>query len=136
MDFSLIKNYKDLKEFLKESRWQTFEDLIGFIFEENGFKVQVGFVKVLNGRVKRQYDVLAENFKYLFVIDCKFWDSNRYKSSALKNAAETHVERCKHLETDKKIIPLIVTSNQEDIDFYEEVAIVPVNKLNSFLRDY
>lgn len=136
MDFIKIKSYKDLRKFLDDSRWQTFEELVGFVFEENGFEVEVGLVKILNGKVKRQYDVIAENFKYMFVVDCKFWDKNRYKSSALRDAAETHIERCKHLETDKKIVPLIITSNQEDINFHKGVAIVPISKLNGFLRGY
>ena len=134
--FDLIKSFDDLKEFLANSRWQTFEEFVGYIFEENDYDVKVNYVKMLYGRVRRQYDVIAENFNYLFVVDCKFWSKNRYKSSALKNAAETHIERCKHLETDKKIIPLIVTSNNEDIFYHEDVFIVPVDKLNLFLRDY
>lgn len=136
MDFSSIKNYKSLKEFLEDSKWQSFEELVGYIFQENGFNTKVNFVKMLQGRIRRQYDVLAENFKYLFVVECKHWGIGRYKSNALKNAAETHLERCKYLDTSKKIIPLLVTSNNEDIQFHKDVAIVSVDKLNSFLKDY
>ena len=133
MDFSEIKDYESLGEFLDKSSWQNFEKLVGYVFEQNDYKVKVNFVKMLQGRIRRQYDVIAENFKNLFVVDCKMWGNGRYKSSALKDAAETHVERCKHLETDKEIVPLIVTSNNEDVQFHEEVVIVPIDKLNNFL---
>ncbi len=134
--FDSVQDYDSLKNFLDDSRWQTFEDFVGYIFEENGFDVKINFVKMLFGRIRRQYDVIAENFNFVFVVDCKFWSNGRYKNSALKNAAETHIERCKHIETNKKIIPLIVTSNNENIQSHEEVTIVPVDKLNLFLRDY
>ena len=136
MDFNSIKDYESLKEFLDNSRWQTFEDFVGYIFEENSFEVKINLVKMLNGKIRRQYDVLAENFNYLFVIDCKFWSNGRYKNSALRSAAETHVERCKHIETEKEIVPLIVTSNNEEIICHEGVFVVPVSSLNNFLKDY
>ena len=136
MDFDSIKSHDDLKKFLSESKWQTFEQLVGHIFEMNDFSVDINFVKMLHGRVRRQYDVIAKDLRYLFVVDCKMWAGNRYKSSALKNAAETHIERCKHLESDKEIVPIIVSLNNEDVDWHEGVPIVPVHKLNSFLRNY
>jgi len=88
MEILDIKNLQSLNEFLINIKWQSFEELVEYIFEENGFKNKGGFVKVFKNKKRRQYDLLAEDFSRLFIIDCKKWSGNRYKSNALRNAIE------------------------------------------------
>lgn len=130
-----INSLEDLEKLSVEVKWQYFEKLVGWVFEQNNFSVQVNKVFVLSGK-RRQFDVIAERFNDIFIIDCKKWKGNRYKSSALKKAIEKHIERCELFPTEKKKIPLIVTLMQEDIQEVNNVKIVPIDKLNVFINDY
>ena len=130
-----VKSLEDLDKLSKEVKWQYFEKLVGWIFEQNGFDVQVNKVAVY-GKTKRQYDVIAERFGKMFIVDCKKWGGNRYKSAALRKAVEKHLERCGLIETGKEKIPIIVTLLTEDITEDSGVPIVPICKLNSFINQY
>ena len=136
MNFENLNSINDLIKFCKENNWQDFEKLVSFIFEKNGFLVDCSIVKVFNKK-KRQYDVIAKDNEKVVLVDCKKWAGNRYKSSALKTAVKKHLERCEFYKnfTEKEVIPLIVTEFQEDILFFEDVPIVPVEKLNRFLGE-
>ena len=131
MDFSEIKSSADLERISKGGRWQNFEQLAAFIFEENGFKAKVNVVKMF-GKKRRQYDVLAEKGNKLYAVDCKRWSGSRYRLSAIKTAVKKHKERCIRLEG--AAIPLIVTLIEEEIQTYKDVPIVPMQKLNAFLQ--
>ena len=48
MEFEEIKSINDLDKISKEVKWQNFEKLTAFIFEENGFNTKVNVVKVFN----------------------------------------------------------------------------------------
>ena len=132
-----VRTMRELESIGSRMKWQFFERLVGFVFEQNGYEVTVGAVKK-GGGVKRQYDVIAESPRYIFAADCKRWTGNRYKESQLRAAAGKQTERCMLLkrETDKGIIPLIVTLMPEGISIHGGVPIVPFEKLNTFLNSW
>jgi hypothetical protein len=122
-------------------KWQFFEKLAAFVFEQNDYEVSMGIVKKFgckNRFSKRQYDIIAENPRHVFAVDCKRWTGRRYKSSQLRVAAEKHIERCILLKRDseKEIIPLIVTLMQEGMVVHDGVPIVPIEMLNTFLNTW
>lgn len=136
MEFNQIASAEDVLSVGRESSWQDFERLVGFIFEENGFDVSVNVVKVFKrGKKKkrRQYDVVAKKPGVLLVVDCKKWAGNRYRLGGIKSAVSLHRERTRLL--DRKGVPLIVTLIEEEISVHDGVTIVPVEKLNSYLRE-
>lgn len=132
-----VRTMSDLESLGPRMKWQYFERLVGFVFERNAFDVNVGVVKK-GGGWKRQYDVIAENPRYIFAADCKRWTGRRYKDSQLRAAADKQTERCMLLkgETEKGIIPLIVTLMPEGIVIHGGVPIVPFEKLNTFLNSW
>ena len=132
MEFNEIKTIEDLDKISREVKWQNFEKLTAFIFEENRFKVKVNVVKVFDKK-RRQYDVIAEKDNKIILIDCKKWSGNRYRLSALKKAVKLHKERCSFYS--KNAVPLIVTLVEEEIKFHDDMAIVPIGKLNSFINE-
>jgi Holliday junction resolvase len=136
MNFEDIKSIEDLEKVSKAVVWQNFERLVSFIFEENGFQVKTNMVKTFN-RKRRQYDVIAKKNNEIFLVECKKWAGNRARLSALKAAIEKHKERTEFYKnlTKEHAIPIIVTLIEEEIKFYEEVPIVPISKLNSFLNE-
>lgn len=134
MNFENIKSIEALEKVSKEIVWQNFERLAAFIFEENGFQVKTNTVKTLNKK-RRQYDVIAKKNSQTFLVECKKWSGNRYRLSAIKRAVVQHKERTEFYKntSGEDAIPIIVTLIEEEIEFYEEVPIVPILKLNSFL---
>ena len=126
-----ISSLEDLQKLSQEVKWQYFEKLVGWVFEQNDFSVKVNYV---SKNPKRQYDVLAEKFNKIFLVDCKKWKGKRYKSTQLKYAVEKHIERCSLFPTEKEKSPIIVTLMDEDITEHSGVPIVPIQKLNSFLN--
>ncbi len=136
MNFEDIKNHKDLQKVSKEVIWQNFERLTAFIFEKNNFQVETGRVKTSN-KMRRQYDVIAKRKDKTFLVECKKWSSNRYRLSALRTAAKKHNERSEFYRrlTNERVIPIIVTLIEEDILLCEDIPIVPIFKLNSFINE-
>ncbi len=131
-----ILGEKLLKNELKSDiKWQYFEKLVAFVFEKNNFETRQNvLIKFSEG--KRQFDVIAERFDELFLIECKKWSGNRYKTADLRKAVDNHLERCRLFseKENKKAVPLIVTLLEEEINNQEGVPIVSIDKLNLFIN--
>lgn len=136
MSFEDIKTIDDLERVSKEVVWQNFEILVGFIFEANNFQININKVRTFNKK-RRQYDVIAKKNGKTYLVECKKWAGNRYRLSALKKAIEKHKERTEFYRnlSGENSIPIIVTFVEEDIKFYEDMPIVPVLRLNSFISE-
>jgi protease II len=136
MDFEDIKSIQDLQRVSRENVWQNFERLAAFIFEKNNFQVKINVIKTRNKK-RRQYDVVARRGDKTFLIECKKWAGNRYRLSALKAAIEKHKERVEFYRdiTNEDAAPIVVTLIEEEIKFYEDMPIVPIFKLNSFINE-
>jgi hypothetical protein len=135
-EFEDIRSIEDLEMVSETTIWQNFERLTAFIFEKNDFTVNVNTVKTGN-RKKRQYDVISWKDNQTFLVECKKWAGSRYRLSALKKAVEQHKERTAFYENimNEDTIPVVVTLVEEEIHVYEGVPIVPILKLNSFIRE-
>lgn len=136
MNFEDIRTVDDLERVSKEVVWQNFERLVGFIFEANNFQVNINKVKTLNKR-RRQYDVIAKKNDQTYLIECKKWSGDRYRLSAIKKAIEKHKDRTEFYRnlTGENAIPILVTFIEEDVKFHEDVPIVPILRLNSFINE-
>jgi hypothetical protein len=136
MNFEDIKSHDDLQKVSTEVVWQNFERLTAFIFEKNNFLVETGRVKTFN-KMKRQYDVIAKIRGKTFLVECKKWSSNHYRLSALRSAVRKHKERAEFYKrlTSEYTIPIIVTLIEEDIQLCEDVPIIPIFRLNSFINE-
>ena len=135
-EFEDIRSIEDLEMVSETTIWQNFERLAAFIFEKNNFTVNVNTVKTRNKK-KRQYDVISRKDNQTFLVECKKWAGSRYRLSALKKAVEQHKERTAFYENimNEDTIPVVVTLVEEEIHVYEGVPIVPILKLNSFIRE-
>lgn len=125
MQFS---NADEVEEFLKTTNWQSFEQLVGHIFEQHGFDSKVNTVKVFEN-TKRQYDVIAERYGKTYAIECKKWKKSCY--SKIVDAVEKHEERSRRINAS----PIIVTLINEDVRKEGNTFIVPIFELNDFLRN-
>ncbi len=125
-----IKTLDELEKLVRKVKWQWFEKLVAFVFEQNDFSVNEKRVIVFDNKTKRQYDVIAEKFGKIWLIECK-----KQKNLNFNQAIKKHLERCEIYKnkTKKTIVPLIVTMNQE---MEAEIPIVPLLKLNTFINEY
>lgn len=132
-----INSIEELEKMSKRMKWQYFEKLVAFIFEKNDFSVKQNAVLKF-GKEKRQFDVIAERFDDLFLIECKKWSGNRYKTPALRRAVDEHLERSSlFIKKEKRsAIPLIVTLVEEEIKIYQGTPIIPIEKLNLFINSF
>ena len=129
-----IKNgasIEDVSEFLS---WQDFEGLIFLVLEQNGFQVQRNLILT---KPRMEIDVVGVKLGIAVLIDCKHW--KRMSKSALNDIVNKQVERVKsYVEKTESTfaIPVIVTLHQEKVDFINQVPIVPVMQISSFLDEF
>jgi len=122
---------EDVSEFLS---WQNFEELVSRVLDENGFQVQKNLVLT---KPRMEIDVVGVKLGISILIDCKHW--KRMTQSALNDIVNKQVERVKRYveKTDStSAIPAIVTLHQEKVNFVNQVPIVPVMQLSSFLDEF
>ncbi len=124
-----VKTVDELEKLGHGLRWQWFEKLVAFVFEQNDFVVAEKRV-VMFGSTKRQYDVIAEKYGKIWLVECK-----KQKTLNVNAAIKNHQERCLLYseKTGKQTIPLIVTMDQE-LD--AEIPVLPLLKLNTFVNEY
>jgi Holliday junction resolvase-like predicted endonuclease len=140
----------NIEEFVERIDWKEFEKFVREIFSVNKFETFSNF----RFRTKRRFevDIVAAKNDFIFVVDCKEWDRGRNKNSGLKKAAEEQIERACEFQTflsrnpiaqsrfrvdsNAKIIPILVTWYEETISEHERCYIIPVWKLNSYLINH
>ena len=133
-----INSFSDLDKISHAAKWQYFEKLTAFIFDQNGFETMQNVI-VKSKATKRQFDVIAKDNKKTFLIECKKWKSRKEINSSIKSATKKHIERCAfYSEINKKenVIPLVVTLSETETIEHKGVNIVPIMKLNSFLQEF
>ncbi|HLC76815.1 MAG TPA: restriction endonuclease [archaeon] len=129
-----INSVQDLDKISSAVKWQYFEKLVAFIFEQNGFMTAENII-VKDGLQKRQFDVIAKRYGTTYLVECKKWKGKQRMN--VGPAARKHLERCGlyaqvHQE---KIVPLIVTLIDDGIETADGIIIVPIIKLNAWINE-
>ena len=121
---------EDVSEYLT---WRDFEAITGIILEENDFDVTKNLVLT---KPRMEIDVIGKKMNIALLIDCKHWKN--MSKSALDEIVKKQIERVKRYVADEGItaLPVIVTLHQEGTRLVENVPIVPIMKLPSFLDEF
>jgi hypothetical protein len=139
---------KSIFEFLE---WKDFEIIISALFDEMGYSVLSNF-RFKDEFTRYEIDVIAFNFPYLFLIDCKYY---RHPSpSMMRDAASKQIERTEviyemfpvlseelikkltlPLKRELKLYPLIISWKDHNIQFASDIPIIPFNQLSGFLQE-
>ena len=121
---------EDVSEYLT---WRDFESITGLILEEKDFDVTKNLIFT---KPRMEIDVIGKKMDIALLIDCKHWKT--MSKSALDEIVKKQVERVKRYVADESIsaLPVIVTLHQEEIQFVDNVPIVPIMKLSSFLDEF
>ncbi|MFA5333672.1 MAG: hypothetical protein WC376_04200 [Candidatus Nanoarchaeia archaeon] len=116
--------------------WIDFEKFVSQVLELHNFKSFWNVNLTLNG-LRRQFDVVARKGGVVIGIDCKAWNNKRTKKSGLVSSAIKQKERCLLLNDvfGVRAIPLIVTNKEDLCGSFEDINIVPLDRLNSYLLD-
>ena len=121
---------EDVSEYLT---WRDFEALTGLILEEKDFDVTKNLILT---KPRMEIDVIGKKMDIALLIDCKHWKT--MSKSALDEIVKKQIERVKRYVADESMsaLPVIVTLHQEEIQFVDNVPIVPIMKLSSFLDEF
>ena len=121
---------EDVSEYLT---WRDFESLTGLILEEKDFDITKNLILT---KPRMEIDVIGKKMDIALLIDCKHWKT--MSKSALDEIVKKQIERVKRYVADENMsaLPVIVTLHQEEIQFVDNVPIVPIMKLSSFLDDF
>ena len=121
---------EDVSEYLT---WRDFESLTGLILEEKDFDVTKNLILT---KPRMEIDVIGKKMDIALLIDCKHWKT--MSKSALDEIVKKQIERVKRYVADENVsaLPVIVTLHQEEIQFVDNVPIVPIMKLSSFLDEF
>ena len=121
---------EDVSEYLT---WRDFEAITGIVLEENDFDVTKNLVLT---KPRMEIDVIGKKMNLALLIDCKHWKN--MTNSALDEIVKKQIERVKRYVADEGItaLPVIVTLHQEGIQLVDNVPIVPIMKLTSFLDEF
>ena len=128
-----IKLGADVESVSEYLTWQDFESITGLILEKKDFDVTKNLILT---KPRMEIDVVGTKMNIALLIDCKHWKT--MSKSALNEIVKKQVERVKRYVADENMsaLPVIVTLHQEEIQFIENVPIVPIMKLSSFLDEF
>ena len=121
---------EDVSEYIT---WRDFESITGLILEEKDFDVTKNLILT---KPRMEIDVVGIKMDIALLIDCKHWKT--MSKSVLDEIVKKQIERVKRYVADENMsaLPVIVTLHQEEIQFVDNVPIVPIMKLSSFLDDF
>ena len=128
-----IKLGADVEYVSEYLTWQDFESITGLILEKKDFDITKNLILT---KPRMEIDVVGTKMDIALLIDCKHWKT--MSKSALDEIVKKQVERVKRYVTDENMsaLPVIVTLHQEQIQFVDNVPIVPIMKLSSFLDEF
>jgi hypothetical protein len=128
-----IKLGADVESVSEYLNWQDFESITGLILEKKDFDVTKNLILT---KPRMEIDVVGTKMDTAVLIDCKHWKI--MSKSALNDIVKKQIERVKRYVSDENMsaLPVIVTLHQEEIQFIENVPIVPIMKLSSFLDEF
>jgi hypothetical protein len=116
--------------------WHDFELFSSEIMKCHGYNVFTNF-RLKNPR--REIDVIGIKSQNALLVDCKHW--KKKSLSGLKKIVEKQKNRSTLFIQKTKLnienaFPIVLTFLPNNFLFIDNVPIIPVNKLNSFLLDF
>ncbi len=131
---ALIEKGSHIDEVSVSLDWKDFEGLTGEILASKDFAVLKNLILT---KPRMEIDVVGIRLGIAILIDCKHW--KRYSASSLSTAVKKQIARTKHYVSKTPgamAVPVIVTLYQDKINFIENVPIVPIFQLSSFIDEF
>lgn len=131
---ALLEKGSHIDEVSVSLDWKDFEGLTGEILASKDFAVLKNLILT---KPRMEIDVVGIRLGIAILIDCKHW--KRYSASSLSTAVKKQIARTKHYVSKTPgamAVPVIVTLYQDKINFIENVPIVPIFQLSSFIDEF
>ena len=131
-----IRNGADVVKICGKINWHDFELFSSEIMKYHGYRVYTNF-RLKNPR--REIDVIGIKSQKALLVDCKHWKKNSL--SNLEEIVDKQKKRSMLFlqKSNMKIenaFPIILTLLPNEFQFVDDVPIIPIDKLNSFLLDF
>jgi len=143
-----VQQGADFERVCRALGWLEFEEMVSYVFEENGYRVLRRFRFKAEGR-RWEIDVLAIRNPLVVCGECKHWTKG-LGNAAAKKTVETHLEKARVfsesiVETAEEIglrrwrlavvVPIALSLMPAPMRLYRQVPIVSVLELPSFLSE-
>jgi len=143
-----IKSGADFERVCRFLEWNEFENLAAATLEANNFAVRRCFRFKWTQR-RWEIDVLGCREPIIACVDCKHW-RHGWRKSAIMKAVEAQALRTKVLAEalpslqeevglahwrEATLIPIVLSLVPSSLKFYNNVPIVPILQLQSFLNE-
>jgi hypothetical protein len=130
-----IRMGADVEQLSGMLSWRDFELLATSILDASGYVAQHSF-RLKKPRI--EIDVVGVKDRIALLIDCKHW--KRSSTSETKRFASLQIRRAEVFVRARKgeielAVPVILTLHLESITFADNVPVVPIIKLRSFLNE-
>jgi len=137
----------DLERVSRLLEWDEFEDVSALAFENNSFSVKKHYRFKSLGK-RWEIDILALKNPIVVSVDCKHWQKG-WRGSSVAKIASSHIARTQALSEaspllrekigiqrwkEARFVPVILSLTPSDLKFHEEVPIVPILQVRSFLE--
>jgi len=109
----------DFQRVCRALGWLEFEEMVSYVFEENGYEVSRRFRFTAEKR-RWEIDVLATRRPLVVCCECKHW-ARGLGDAAAKKTVETHLEKV-HVFSEK----IVGTHKMEALKRWSEAVIVPM----------
>jgi hypothetical protein len=131
-----IHNGVDVVDICSKINWHDFELFSSEILKCHGYNVFTNF-RLKNPR--REIDVIGIKSQNALLVDCKHW--KKKSLSGLKKIVERQKNRSTLFIQKTKLnienaFPIVLTFLPNNSLYIDDVPIIPINKLNSFLLDF
>jgi len=139
----------DFQRVCRALGWLEFEEMVSYVFEENGYDVSRRFRFTAENR-RWEIDVLATRRPLIVCCECKHWARGLGNATA-KKTVETHLEKIRVfseniVETTAMqslknwrrvvVVPMIMSLMPTPIKLFEQVPIVSILALPNFLGKF
>ncbi|MGQ9720099.1 MAG: nuclease-related domain-containing protein [Candidatus Jordarchaeum sp.] len=141
-----LEHGEEIEKVCKILTWKEFETFTTNVLEKNNYLCIQNF-RLKHNQKRYEVDIIGLKKPLILCVDSKHYKKSG-KSHALKKACKKQIERVEALFRElpryiaklrimewknANIIPLIVTLLPEEINFFEQVPIVPFFKFNNFI---
>ena len=138
----------DLEKISRGLGWSEFENFVALAFKENGYSLKKHLRFRSQGR-RWEIDLIAMCRPLLILVECKHW-LRGLSASVIKKTVKGHLTKTQAFTevllgmiekiglsgwTHAMVVPALVNLTQSHFKFFEDVPIVPVLQLPSFLSD-
>jgi len=144
-----VKAGTDFERVGRALGWLEFEEMVAYVFEENGYRVSKRFRFMADGR-RWEIDVLALRRPLIVCAECKHWSRGLGNMTA-RRIAETHLEKVRVLSENvgnlgsrlrlegwnkATVVPIALSLQPARNKIYRRIPVVSIFELPNFISEF